>query len=68
MTLGENKLLAIREADLNWDACNTDLDCSSLPVIHLISSLIKYVVHDFWHCGGILFKPTGRLVKKNPKP
>lgn len=49
MTLGENKLLSIKGTDLNWDAYDTDLDCFSLPVIHLTSSLMKNVVEDFWH-------------------
>lgn len=62
MTLGGNKLLSIRETGLNWDACNTGLDGSSLPVIHLISSLMKDGVHDFWHWGNILFTPTSAVM------
>lgn len=55
-------MLSIRETGLNWDACNTGLDGSSLPVIHLISSLMKDGVHDFWHWGNILFTPTSAVV------
>lgn len=62
MTLGENKLLSVRETGLNWDAYNTELDCSSFPVIHLISSLRKDVVHDFWQWGNILFKLTSAVL------
>lgn len=62
LTVGENKLLSVRETGLNWDAYNTELDCSSLPVIHLISSLTKDVVYDFWQWGDILFKPTSAVL------
>lgn len=46
VALGGSKLFSDTGPNLNWDAYNTDLDCSSLSVIHLINSLIKHF-HDF---------------------
>lgn len=50
------KLLSVKEADLNWDAYHTDLDCSCLPGIHLMKD-----IRDFWHWGNTLFKATSAV-------